>query len=84
MNENRRKLLDRALEAGCKARLITQKRGGYRKPSSLGSTYSPERVIVIDGHSMGFGRARQYLKACEEIGRDRAAAAIDTSYSPFI
>ena len=75
MNKNRLKLLSRAIEAGCEARLITQKRGDYRKPGSLGSTYSPQRVIVIDGYSMGFGRAKQYLKACEEVGKDNAAKA---------
>ena len=62
---NRTKLLDRAIAAGCQARLITQSRAGYRKHSSLGSTYSPRRIIVIDGIPFSIGGARQYLNARE-------------------
>lgn len=61
-SKNKQQLLDRAIAAGCEARLLTQKRGGYRRYSCFGSTYVPERVIMIDGTSMSFGRARSYLR----------------------
>ena len=58
-------LLERAKKIDSKARLITQRRGGYRKAHPMGSTYSPLRVIMIDGKSFSHPGAKLYLRARE-------------------
>ena len=63
--KNKLQLLKRASLLPVTCRLIHNMRGGFRKHSSLGSTYSPQRVIVINNKSFSFARARQYLGALE-------------------
>mgnify|MGYP003993230155 FL=1 len=55
----------RATEAGIDAAIISHPKNGSRKHSSLGSTYSPSKVITLNGISMGIGQARQYIEARE-------------------
>jgi len=58
-------LVIRAKYLGLSARAISNPRGGYRKHHPLGSTYSPKRVVVIDGNSFSHGGAKQFLEARE-------------------
>jgi len=59
------KLHSRAIEAGISSVVISQPKAGVRKHSSLGSTYSASKVIVLNGIRMSIGQAKQYIAARE-------------------
>jgi hypothetical protein len=57
----------RATAAGISAAIISHPKNGIRKHSPLGSTYSPSKVITLNGISMSIGQARQYIEAREAL-----------------
>lgn len=59
-------LINRAEALGLTAREIKNKHGGLRKHHPLGSTYSPIRVVIINGLSFSHGGADQFLSAREK------------------
>ncbi len=59
-------IVRQAQSQGLEARTITQKRGGYRKYGSLGSTHSPRRVVMIEGKSWSISGARQFLSGSKQ------------------
>ena len=59
------KLHNRAIEAGISSAIIEKPKSGKRRHSSLGSTYSPSKVIVLNGIRMSHGQALQYIAARE-------------------
>jgi len=59
-------LVKRAEVLGLPARAITNSRGGYRKHHPLGSTHSPQRVLMIDEKSFSHAGAKQFLAAWED------------------
>ena len=59
-------IVRQAQSQGLSARVITQSRGGCRKHSSLGSTYSSKRVVVINGKSWSIDGARQFLSGSKQ------------------
>ena len=66
-NLNKKALLDRAIDLGFKAELITNSKKHYRRHSSLGSTSVPQKVITLDGDRCSIGSARQRLDAREML-----------------
>jgi hypothetical protein len=64
-SKNKLQLLKRASLLPVTCRLIHNMRGGFRKHHPLGSTYSPQRVIIINNKSFSFAGARQFLCAME-------------------
>jgi len=57
------KELDRARTAGIDARQIKNPNKATRKDGAAGSTYSPSRVLWLDGRGYSLGGARQYIDA---------------------
>jgi len=61
------KIMVRAKLLGCKAEIIENSKGHYRRHSSLGSTSVPQKVVIIDDIRFSVGGAKQYLYALENI-----------------
>lgn len=57
------KLLSQAQSVGIIGGIIHNPKRGYRKHHPLGSTYSPAKVLVLNGRRMSVGQARQYIAA---------------------
>jgi len=55
--------LARAVDAKINARLIRNPNKATRRPSPAGSTYSPSRVLWLDGKGYSLAGARQYIDA---------------------
>jgi len=56
-------LLNRAKTANIKCELILNSKPETRRISSIGSTFVPKKVIILNDIRMSFGQAKQYLKA---------------------
>lgn len=59
-------LVARAQNVGIDAWPIRNVNPARRKPGALGSTFSPSRVIMLDGAGYSLGGARQYIAAREQ------------------
>jgi len=58
--------LARAIAAGIDARHIKNPRPATRRLSSMGSTYSPSKVLMLNGKPYSLAGARQYIAAIEK------------------
>ena len=58
-------LHNRAIEAGIAASIIAKPKSGKRRHSSLGSTFAPSKVLILNGIRMSHGQALQYIAARE-------------------
>jgi hypothetical protein len=61
------KLMVRAKLVGCKAEIIENSKGHYRRQPPLGSTSVPQKVVILDDIKFSVGGAKQYLYALENI-----------------
>ena len=57
------KLLGKAEAFGLKAEIIKNAKGDFRRHDSLGSTFVPQKVIMIEGIRFSIGGAKQYMDA---------------------
>ncbi len=58
-------LHNRAIEAGISSVVITTTPKGKRRHGSLGSTYAPQKALILNGIRMSIGQAKQYIAARE-------------------
>ncbi len=58
-------LHSRATSAGIASTIISQPKAGVRKHSALGSTYAPQKALILNGIRMSIGQAKQYIAARE-------------------
>lgn len=70
-------IVRQAQSQGLEARTITQRRGGFRKPSYLGSTYSPKRVVMITGKSFSINASRQFLSGCKQKNDKQRTTSVE-------
>ena len=61
------KLMARAKLLGCKAEIIENSKGHYRRHSSLGSTSVSQKVIILNDIRFSISGAKQYLTSLENI-----------------
>ena len=61
------KIMVRAKLLGCKAEIIENSKGHYRRHHPLGSTSVPQKVVILDDIKFSVGGAKQYLYALENI-----------------
>jgi len=56
-------IVQRALLLGLEAAVIERAKPSYRRHHPCGSTYAPQKVVIIDGTRMSLGQAKQYVFA---------------------
>lgn len=58
-------LFDRAINAGIDAQILDHSKPGHRRYHPSGGTWSPQKVLVLNGIRMSIGQAREYIEARE-------------------
>ena len=56
-------IVDRAISCGIRAEVIQKSKPGKRIHHPWGSTYSPQKIALINGVRMSLAQARQYVDA---------------------
>lgn len=58
-----KKLIEIASTLNINAQIIESSKPRTRRYSALGSTFAPQKVIILDGIRMSLGQAKQYISA---------------------
>lgn len=59
------KLYERAVACGINAKVIDRSNPQTRRYSAVGSTASPQKVIILDEKRFSIGGAKQYIESRE-------------------
>jgi len=59
------KLHIRALKVGIESTIIEKSKPATRRYNPCGSTYAPQKTIILNGLRMSIGQAAQYITARE-------------------
>jgi hypothetical protein len=59
------KLYNRAVEIGINAKIIEKSKPDFRRHHPCGSTFTPQKVIILNNIRMSLGQTKQYIAARE-------------------